>query len=161
VVSVKDNLGNSYSLVAGPFKGTRITQAIYLAKNILAGSNTVTVTFSQAATFPDIRILEYKGLSTTAPVDVTAGASGTSSGSATVSSGSATTNAATELIFGAGTTNGGFTKAGSSFTSEIITPDGDIAEDDVVSSSGSYSATAGLGAYGSQNWVMQMLSLKQ
>ncbi len=161
VASVKDSLGNSYSLAAGPVKGTRLAQAIYLAKNILAGSNTVTVTFSQAATFPDIRILEYKGLSTTAPVDETTGASGTSSGSATVSSGSATTNAATELIFGAGTTNGGFTKAGSSFTSEIITPDGDIAEDDVVSSSGSYSATASLGAYGSQNWVMQLLTLKQ
>jgi len=161
VLSVKDSLGNSYTLAAGPVKGTRLSQAIYVAKNILAGSNTVTVSFSQAATFPDIRVLEYKGLNATAPVDVTAGASGSSGSSATVSSGSATTTSANELIFGAGMTNGGFTKAGTSFTSEIITSDGDIAEDEVVSSTGSYSATAVLGAYGSQNWVMQMLTLKQ
>ena len=91
VQSVTDGVGNSYVLAAGPVKGTALTQSIYYAKNILAGSNTVTVTFSQAAVFADVRILEYKGLSTTAPLDVTAGASGTSGNNAVVSSGSATT----------------------------------------------------------------------
>ena len=106
VQSVTDSLGNSYALAAGPVKGTALTQSIYYAKNILAGSNTVTVTFSQAAVFPDVRILEYKGLNTTAPLDVTAGASGTSGNNAVVSSGAATTTSANELIFGAGMTNG-------------------------------------------------------
>ena len=161
VQSVTDSLGNSYVLAAGPVKGTALTQSIYYAKNILAGSNTVTVTFSKAAVFPDVRILEYKGLSTTAPLDVTAGASGTSGSNSTVSSGSATTTSANELIFGAGITNGGFSKAGTSFKSEVITADGDIAEDEVVSAKGSYSATASLGAYGSQKWIMQMVALKQ
>ena len=85
VQSVTDTAGNIYTLAAGPLKGTALTQSIYYAKNILAGSNAVTVTFSKAALFPDVRILEYKGLNTTAPLDVTAGASGTSGSNATVS----------------------------------------------------------------------------
>jgi len=120
----------------------------------------VTVTFSQAAVLLDVRILEYKGLSTTAPLDVTAGASGTSGSNATVSSGSATTTSAHELIFGAGMTNGAFSKAGTLFRG-LITPDGNIAENELVSATGSYSATATLGAHGSQNWIMQMVTLKQ
>jgi hypothetical protein len=160
VQSVTDSVGNSYILAAGPLKGTALTQSIYYAKNILAGTNTVTVTFSQAAVLLDVRILEYKGLSTTAPLDVTAGASGTSGSNATVSSGSATTTSENELIFGAGMTNGAFSKAGTLFKG-LITPDGDIAEDEVVSATGSYSATATLGAHVSQNWIMQMVTLKR
>jgi hypothetical protein len=161
VQSVTDSLGNTYVLPAGPVKGTAVTQSVYYAKNILGGSNSVTVTFNQAAAYPDVRVLEYKGLNTTAPLDVVAGASGTSGSSAVVSSGGAATTSGSELIFGAGMTNGGFSKAGTSFTSEVITPDGDIAENEVVSATGSYGATATLGPYGSQNWVMQMVTLKQ
>jgi hypothetical protein len=160
VQSVTDSLGNNYALAAGPVKGTALTQSIYYAKNIVAGSNTVTVTFAKAAVFPDVRILEYKGLNTTAPLDVTAGASGTSGNNAVVSSGAAATTSGNELIFGAGMTNGAFGKAGMSFKAEVITANGDIAEDKVVSATGSYSATASLGAYGSQHWIMQMVTLK-
>jgi hypothetical protein len=160
VQSVTDSLGNTYALAIGPSQGTGLTQSIYFAKKILSGSNTVTVTFSQAAAFPDIRILEYKGLNTTVPLDVTAGASGTTGSNASVSSGAAATTSANELVFGAGITNGGFSTAGTSFTAELITADGDIAEDKVVSATGRYSATANLGAFGSQNWVMQMVALK-
>lgn len=160
VQSVKDTLGNTYALAAGPTKGIALTQSIYYAKNILGGSNSVTVTFSQKATSPDVRILEYKGLSTTTPLDVTAGASGTSGDKVVVSSGSASTTSASELILGAGTTNGGFGQAGTSFKAEVITADGDIAEDEVVSATGNYSATSSLGSYGSQKWVMQMVGFK-
>ena len=97
VQSVKDSAGNIYSLAIGPTSGTGLRQSIYYAANIVGGSNTVTVTFNQAAVYPDIRILEYQGVST---VDVTAGASGSS---ATASSGAATTTVANELIFGANT----------------------------------------------------------
>ena len=83
VQSVKDSLGNTYSLAIGPTSGTALRQSIYYASNIVGGSNTVTVTFSQAAAYPDVRILEYKGVNA---VDVTAGASG-SSGSASSGSG--------------------------------------------------------------------------
>src|SRR4029077_17848568 len=93
--SVKDSAGNSYLLGIGPTTGTGLRQSIYYAPSIVGGSNTVTVTFSQAATFPDVRILEYRGVTT---LDVTAGASGNS---ATANSGAATTTVANELIFGA------------------------------------------------------------
>ncbi len=149
VQSVKDSVGNPYSLAIGPTTGTGMQQSIYYAANIVGGSNTVTVTFSQAAAFPDVRILEYRGVTT---LDVTAGASGSS---AAANSGAATTTSANELIFGANIVSTTTGAAGSGFTSRIITsPDGDIAEDKLVTTAGSNSATATL--TGAGPWVMQM-----
>jgi hypothetical protein len=151
VQSVKDSALNSYSLAIGPTTGSGLRQSIYYAASIVGGSNTVTVTFNQAAVYPDIRILEYRGVST---LDVTAGAIGNS---ATASSGAATTTVANELIFGANTVATSNSGAGSGFTSRIITsPDSDLAEDKVVTTTGSNSATATLGASGP--WVMQMVT---
>jgi Domain of unknown function (DUF1929)/IPT/TIG domain/Glyoxal oxidase N-terminus len=152
VQSVKDSAGNSYSLAIGPTKGTGLQESIYYSSNIAGGSDTVTVTFNQGAISPDVRILEYRGVTT---LDAKAGASG-SGGAA--NSGSATTTSANELIFGANIVATETEAAGSGFTSRIITPDGDIAEDKVVTATGSYSATATLG--GSAPWVMQMVTFK-
>jgi hypothetical protein len=152
VQSVKDSAGNSYSLAIGPTKGTGLQESIYYASNIVGGSDTVTVTFNQAANAPDVRILEYRGVTT---LDAKAGASG-SGGAA--NSGSATTTSANELIFGANMVATETEAAGSGYTSRIITPDGDIAEDKVVTATGSYSATATL--EGSGPWVMQMVTFK-
>ena len=80
----------------GPTTNTGIQQSIYYAKNIAAGSNTVTVAFSPAASYPDVRVLEYSGLDPTSPLDGKAGASG--SGTA-ANSGNAATLSANELIF--------------------------------------------------------------
>ena len=151
VTGITDTRGNTYTLAIGPTTGTGLRQSIYYAKNIAAGSNTVTVNFSNAAAFVDVRILEYGGLDTATPLDKTAGAAG--SGTA-ASSGAVTTTAANELIFGAGMTIAKFTGAGSGFTSRIITsPDADIAEDRTVTTTGSYSATA---PNSTSNWVMQV-----
>ena len=151
VQQVKDSAGNVYSLAIGPTSGTALRQSIYYAPNILSGSNTVTVTFSQAAAFPDVRVLEYRGVNV---VDVTAGASGSS---AAANSGAATTRVASELIFGAAMVATSVKAAGSGFTSRGITaPDGDISEDKVVTATGSNSATATLSSAGP--WVMQMVT---
>lgn len=155
VKSVTDSFGNTYTLALGPTIGTALTQSIYYAPNIHSGSNTVTVTFNQAAVSPDVRVLEYSGLSTTNPLDVTAAASGNSS---SASSGSATTNFSSELIFGANMVFTATQGPGSGFTSRVITPDGDIAEDEIVSATGSYGATAPLTSSGP--WVMQMAAFK-
>ena len=101
VSAVSDSRGNTYTQAGTTTTGTGLRQAIYYAKNIAAGSNTVTVTFNQAAAFVDMRILEYSGLDTTSPLDVTAGAAGSS---ASANSGAATTTSGNELIFGAGMT---------------------------------------------------------
>jgi hypothetical protein len=153
VQSVKDSAGNTYSLAIAPTNGTALRQSIYYAANIVGGSNTVTVQFNQAAAYPDVRILEYRGVTT---LDATAGASGNS---ATANSGPATTTAANELIFGADMVLTSTSAAGSGFTTRIITsPDGDIAEDKVVTAAGSNSATATLRSAGP--WVMQMVTFK-
>src|SRR5216684_963955 len=153
VQSVTDSGGNPYSLAIGPTSGTGQRQSIYYAANVKGGSNTVKVTFNRSAQYPDVRILEYQGVSA---VDVTAGASGNRG---TANSGAATTTTASELIFGAATVASVVTGAGNGFTSRIITPsDGDDAEDRVVTTTGSYSATAPLSP--SAAWVMQMVAFK-
>lgn len=160
VNTVTDTSGNMYVPAVGPTAITGVlSQSIYYGKNIksaAAGANTVTVTFSIAAAYPDIRILEYSGADLNNPVDVTAGSSGNS---ATGSSGPATSTNATDLIFGANMVTSYTNGPGSGFTSRLLTsPDGDIAEDQMVTATGSYSATAPLGATG--QWVMQMVAFR-
>jgi hypothetical protein len=152
--SVTDSLGNTYKLAVGPTTGQKLRQKIYYAPNIVAGTNTVTITFNVAATNPDVRILEYSGLDPVSPFDVAAGAD---SNSLLANSGSVSTNFNSELLFGAdlaATTSG----PGAGYTSRIITPEGDIAEDDIASVTGSYSATAPLKTKGP--WVMQIATFK-
>jgi hypothetical protein len=153
VQSVTDSAGNTYSLAIGPTTGTGLRQSIYYAPNIVAGSDTVTVRFNQAAIFADVRILEYRGVTA---LDVSAGGSGTGT---TANSGSATTRVANELIFGANTVSTGNKSPGSGFTFRInTTPDHDIAEDKVATVTGSNSASATLTS--TSNWVMQMATFK-
>jgi fibronectin type 3 domain-containing protein len=160
ITSITDKSGNSYTLAVGPtLVSGYVYQSIYYAKNIRAaavGANAVTVNFSPAAPAPDIRILEYSGADPTNPVDVTAAGTG-SSGSSSTSA--ATTTNASDLIFGANMVWTYTTGPGSGFTERMITsPDGDIGEDKMVSTTGSYSATAPLSSSGP--WVMQMVAFR-
>lgn len=160
VAAITDASGNSYTRAVGPTTVSGVaSQSIYYAKNIAAapaGANTVTVTFSPAAQFPDVRILEYSGADESAPVDVVAAGSGNSASS---SSGFATTTSPLDLLFGANLVISTTTGAGSGFTSRLLTsPDADIAEDESVTSTGSYAATAPLGS--SAPWIMQMVSFR-
>jgi hypothetical protein len=160
VSAVSDTSGNTYTLAVGPTVQSGVaSQSIYYAKNIrsaAAGANTVTVTFSTAAAYPDIRVLEYSGADPNNPVDVTAAANGSSS---TSKSASATTTNSTDLILGANLVQTSTTGSGSGFTKRLLTsPDGDIAEDRMVTSTGSYNAAAPLGASG--KWIMQMVAFR-
>ncbi len=108
ITSVTDSAGNAYQSAAPTARGPGVSQAIYFAPNIrsaAAGANTVTVVFGNAVPYADVRITEYSGLDASRPFDATATASGTSS---SASSGNVSTAFATELIFGAGVTTGGF-----------------------------------------------------
>ncbi len=154
VTSVTDSKGNTYALAMGPTKVTGLTSAIYYAKNIASGSNTIMVKFNQTASYPNVNVLEYSGLDTANPLDVRAAATGSGT---TANSGSATTTSASELIVGAGNPTSVFTSAGSGFTSRIINAFGGISEDKIVSSAGSYNATATLT---SGTWVMQMVTFR-
>jgi hypothetical protein len=161
VSGVTDTLGNQYTQALLPaVQAGTASQVIYYAKNIAAaaaGANQVRVTFSVAAAFPDIRILEYGGIDTVSPLDVAVGAQGNSTSS---SSGPVTTTNANDLIIGANLVQTMTTGAGAGFTSRMITsPDGDIVEDLVVTATGSYTATAPVSPSGP--WIMQLVSFKR
>jgi hypothetical protein len=136
-----------------------LSQSIYYCPNILAalaGANAVTVTCSRPATYADIRILEYNGISRTNPVDAFASAVGNST---TSSSGVLATTSATDLLIGANVVLTGTSGAGTGFTQRLLTSDGDIVEDNVVTSAGSYSASTTL--YPPSNgWDMQMVAFR-
>jgi hypothetical protein len=162
VQSVTDTAGNVYALAVGPtvHSGGFGSQSIYYAKNIrsaAAGANAVKVQFNQAAGYPDIRIAEYRGVDATNPVDRTVAAQGDSASS---SSGAITTTAANDLLVGGNLSAVGLTTgAGASFANRVVTvPDGDILEDRVANTVGSYSADAPLSAGGP--WIMQMVAFR-
>ena len=159
ITSVTDSAGNTYQLAVPTARGSGVSQAIYYATNIkaaAAGTNTVTATFNTATPYVDIRALEYSGLDPVNPFDVGTSASGTGT---SANSGTVTTTAANALIFGAGITTGGFSAAGTNFTTRIITtPDADIAEDRIVTTTGPYSATAPAERLAA--WVMQVATFK-
>ncbi len=160
VSSVTDSRGNAYALAAAPVvQSATASQAIYYAKNIsaaAAGANTITVTFSVAAAFPDIRIAEYTGLDTVSPLDVSVGAQGTTT--STSNSGLVTTTSANDLLLGANLVQSTTMGAGTGYTSRVITGDGDILEDRIVTVTGSYNATAALDKV--QPWIMQMVAFR-
>src|SRR3954462_6616954 len=69
LTSITDTRGNVYTLCAGPVVAAGSSQAIYFAKNIIGGANTLTVNFNAPAPFVDIRALEYSGLDAIVPFD--------------------------------------------------------------------------------------------
>ena len=159
ITSVTDSAGNIYQLAVPTARGPGLSQAIYYATNIkaaAAATNTVTVSFNASTPYVDIRALEYSGLDPVNPFELGTSAAGTGT---SANSGTVATTAANALIFGAGMTTGAFSAAGTNFVSRIFTsPDADIAEDRLVTATGSYNATAPLS--GSAAWVMQVAAFK-
>ena len=157
IQSVVDSAGNVYSIAApklsnGNSSANFVSQAIYYATKINSGSNTVTVTFNQPASYPDIRIAEYKGATL---LDVSTGAIGNGT---VANSGMATTTAANELIFAANTMRTNTINPGNNFYNRLTTPDGNIAEDRIVNLAGAYSAGANLQS--SSRWVIQLVAFR-
>jgi hypothetical protein len=156
VASVSDSLGNVYQLAVGPMATGAVSQAIFYAKNIAAGTNAVTVTFNAAANYPDIRVLEYSGIDPVNPVDSVIGATGNS---AICGTGALITSNAADLLVAANTVRTFTSNADSGFTKRLLTnPDGDLAEDRVVGTTGSYSASPSLSSAG--DWVIQMVAFR-
>jgi Fibronectin type III domain len=157
-----DSKGNTYRVAVGPtvLGGTHgLWQMVVYASNIAAaspGANAVTLTFNTAATYPDVRILEYSGISLSNPLDKAVASTGNS---ATSDSGAITTTNARDLLVGTNVVWTGTTGPGSGFTKRLLSnPDGDIVEDRVVTVTGSYRATAPLSSAGP--WIMQMAAFR-
>ncbi len=158
IASVVDSGGNVYQPALATYRGSGMSQAVYYSSNIAAapaGSNQVTVTFNQAAVFVDLRITEYARVRHANPFDGGVSANGNGSNASTSP---LAVPAASELLFAAGMTGAVFTGPGPGFTSRIITsPDGDIVEDAIAPSAGSYNATAPLNG---GTWLLQLAAFR-
>jgi len=125
VASISDTRGNTYTDITGQVNyGTSWAQSnqLYYATNILAGSNTLTVTMTSIPTAVfEARAYEYAGLDPVSPLDKFASATGTN---------------ATKVN----------PVAGTGFTGRPIANAGNtLGEDKVVSVTGTYNATETIG----------------
>src|SRR5882724_10619202 len=163
VSAVTDSQGNVYRLAIGPTRTYGIgagsaSQSIYYANNIVAaaaGTNTVTATLTTSANGTDVRIAEYIGLDPTNPFDVAVGTDGIGTA---LNSSSVTTTNATDLLVGATILYSATSDDGTGYTQRLFTANYDTLEDRVVTSVGSYQATAAQDVSG--YWVMQMAAFK-
>jgi len=161
---VGDSLNNQYTLVAGSSQSGNGQQKIWFAPNILSGENIMEVVLSSThgcVAAPEVRIAEYRGLSTASgfgAMDVSA--SKNSSGSTSCDSGFATTTNQNDVLIGANLANKPTSAAGANYNSRLfLTPSGDLLEDQVVTAIGSYDASATLSASG--NCLTQMIAFKE
>ena len=154
-VKVSDTRGDTYTAATARQNwGSNWSGQVFYASNVLGGTNKVTATFGTAITsFGIVYLHEYSGLAKASPVDVTASAVGTS---ASMSSGAATTTQANDLLFGAGASGVTVTSPGTGFTARL-TGLGNLTEDRIVTTTGSYAATASQNA---NTWVMQLVAFR-
>jgi fibronectin type 3 domain-containing protein len=159
VQSISDSKGNTYVAAIGPTVSSgNASQILYYAKNIrgaTAGSNTVTVTFSATVDFPEVRILEYSGIDPVNPFDVGVGASGVS---VAQNSGPLTTTNANDLLVAGNYLFDTTTGTDPAYTQRLGTDGGDVVQDRVVTSVGTYSATSTQD--GPDWWLMQLAAFR-
>jgi hypothetical protein len=149
VTSLTDSANNVYTFVAQISDGTIVQQVYYNGAIAASASNAVTVQFDSNAEFCELRVLEYRGLASTQPIDNTSASVGNGS---PMSIGPLTTSHAHDLLFAAYA--GSVTNPGTGYT-QRITFVGDYVEDRTVTMTGSYSASATGGAGG---WVGQLIA---
>jgi chitodextrinase len=155
-VSLSDTRGNAYVGAIGPTKysGDRTNAQIFYAKNIAGGTNTVKATFATAITaWGILYIHEYSGVDQVSPLGAAVAASGSSS---SMNSGNLAVSTANTLLFAGGESNMAITRAGSGYTARSMGY-GNITEDRIASTAGSYSATA---TQNGNAWVMQLIAFK-
>jgi hypothetical protein len=154
-VALTDTRGDAFLSPASPVGwGANCRAQVFYAANIAGGADTVTATFQNAVnSFGVVYIHEYSGINPLNPVDGTVSASGSSS---TPNSGTVVTTQPNDLIFGAGVSDNTVTAAGSGFTARS-TAYGNLTEDRIATSTGSYSATA---SHNGSAWGMQMIAFR-
>ena len=154
-VTLTDSRGDTFVSVGNPviWGGSHSAQVFY-ATGIVGGTDTVTAAFRNAvSSFGILYVHEYAGISTTNPVDVTAAGTGAS---ALLNSGNITTTSANDLLFGAGVSDNAVTSAGSGYVARSLAF-GNITEDRVGASAGTYSATA---PHIGSIWAMQIVAFR-
>ena len=129
------------------------SDAIFYATNINGGADTVTANFAASTGYSVIYIHEYAGLATS-PLDQVSSQTGTGTA---VTSGAKTTTQANELIFGYAAVDNRVSGGGTGFTVRQ-TAGGNMSEDMIVSSTGTYAATFTQNV--SSGWTGMMATFK-
>ena len=154
-VTVSDTKGNTYTPgTARQTWGTNWSSEVFYVSNVLGGTNTVKATFGTALTsFGIVYAHEYSGVATASPLDASSSAVGTA---ASMSSGAVNATSANDLLFAAGASANTVTTPGTGFSARL-TSFGNLTEDRLASTTGSYAGTA------TQNgtaWVMQLVAFR-
>ena len=128
VASVTDDGNNTYTRALATFQNAagNISQTIYYGK-VAASGTTLTVTFNLAAGAPDVRVMEYRGLDPTHPLDTStsAAASTKSTVNGIVATGGAVSTTFTNNVIVAGAMVGQtVVGTGNNFVATAITKDG-------------------------------------
>ena len=167
-VTISDSAGNAYASAApavslpletastdpASWNNGAWSSQVFYASDVAGGANTVHATFHGAiSSFADVYIHEYSGVDPVSSLDASSTTTGTG---AAMDSGSATTTVPGDLIFGAGASTDTVTAAGSGFKTRS-TRSGNRVEDKIVTSAGSYSATA---TQNGSAWVMHAVAFK-
>jgi chitodextrinase len=154
--SVSDSLGNTYTGAIAPIRWSNgaYSAQIFYAVSQRSGTATVTATFSnRVQLFGIVYAHEYRGVSQTSPIDVTAAAAGASG---SLNSGSVATSNSSDLIFAGGVSANAIMACGPGYTARS-TAQGNMTEDKTVSVTGAYNATA---SNSGGAWAMQMVAFK-
>lgn len=152
VISVTDSQANLFSEV-----GTQLNTSggsgieVWYAQNIKGGNDTVTVKFQGSVAYSYVYITEYGNVATSGVIDSQAGASGSAGA---VSSGLLAKAAVFDTLYGFCVADG-TCSAGTGFTPES-TYAGNLVEDEILGTAGSYAATA----QSNSGWAMQAVALK-
>ncbi len=161
-LQVTDSLGNIYTDAVSQAQTTDGHQIhLFYAKNVSAGANTVAASFSGTNNHPWMAVFEYRGLSTTAPLDRVNKAQG---GGTTANTGlTAATSTPNELIFaGAGFQNNysGTVSAGGSYAlqQQDTGTSRAVNESAIVSSKASFAGTFSLNP--GTNWSAVIATFK-
>jgi chitodextrinase len=154
-VTLTDSVGNTFNSVSPPVNwGNGNSAQIFYASGIAAGTDSVTATFRNSiSNFGIIYIHEYSGISATNPVGFTASATGSSP---FLNSGSISTPSTNYLIFGGGVSDNVVTAAGTDFIARSLAY-GNITEDRIAASPGTYAAT---GIHNGLIWAMQVVAFQ-
>jgi prepilin-type N-terminal cleavage/methylation domain-containing protein len=169
--NVTDSNGNTYVAVspAVPWMGGKSGNAnasaqVFYAKNVPGGNNIITATFSTPVgpggpkPFGLLYVTEYSGIDKTNPLDVTGSANGMGTGQ--FSSGTVTTTNANDVLVGLGASQDIVTAPGTNYIARLIypqDPQGNIVEDQNLTSTGTYAATA---THNGTTWVMQIVAFR-
>jgi hypothetical protein len=151
---LSDSAGNTYSVgVPLATQGTENLIVYYSCGILASASNTITVTFTPG-TQPDVHVAEYTGIQTSSCLDV--GASHQDTGSAMDVM--VTTTHARDLLFSTTFQLNQTSVGDASYTSRGINNFGDLVQDRVVTTAGTYHATATQNSAGDE--IIDLLAFK-